>query len=380
MARIKRSLSIVAAVIVLLAIAVGVMHAFEQVDRGRPALVGDKQSQLVHIQALPGALAPPDEDEYNPRVCDSGPRDSGRKGGPLFIRHAFFRMAGGIGFDTKTLSALLIPTDPARPVTLDDPTSFVFKPLHGSVLMPESALIALFNQYLTDYSGTQMRNLTVRTADGGRLPVKGQTRKLPGLCLPFEMSGTVQLKAGHLFVYTPHQIKIAHLEAKGLLKAIRLQLSNLIQIDTRGAALEGDDVVLDMNHSLSPPAQDVHVSSMKIDHQGVHLSFTSAFDPQWPEPIVDTESYILFGSGDVKTFRSLITNARMQLVARDGGKLDTSLYAYRRQIVHGHFKATPAGELVAYLAPYKPVNYPRPAKPRNPAQAGSRGGDHDDRR
>ena len=371
----KRGLLIFVTVAAVLAVAV--MYGMRDVSHGTPELARTKQAQLKQIAKLPAELAPPGEDKYNPLERDAGPRDSGHRGVGLFIRHTFFRIAGGIGFDTDTLSALLVPTDPPRPVTLDDPTSFVFKPLHGSVIMPRSALTALFNQYLTDYSGTQMRNLSVSTRDDGTLTVDGQTQKVPGLWLPFHMSGPVHLAKDHLFIYTANRIKIAHLEAKGLLKTIRLQLSNLVQIDTQGAQLEGDSVVLDLNHALPPPAQDVHVSSMKIDHKGVHLSFTSAFDPKWPQPVVDTDSYILLDGGDVKTFRSLIVNARLQLVARDGGKLDTSLYGYRQQIVHGHFEATPAGELVAYLALYKPVSYLPPARPGDKHRS-SNGGEHDD--
>lgn len=374
----KRGLLTVVAMVTVLAVAVGVMYGVREVHHGTPELVRAKQAQLTQIAKLPKELAPPGENKYNPLERNAGPRDSGRRGVGLFIRHTFFRIAGGIGFDTDTLSALLIPTDPPRPVTLDDPTSFVFKPLHGSVVMPPSALTALFNQYLLDYPGAQMRHLSVSTRDDGTLVVDGQTQKVPGLWLPFHMAGPVHLVKGHLFVYTPSQIKIAHLEAKGLLKAIRLQLSNFVQIDTEGAQLEGDSVVLDLNHALPPPAQDVHVSSMKIDHQGVHMRFTSAFDPKWPQPIVDTDSYILLDGGDVKTFRSLITNVRLQMVAGDGGRLDTSLYAYRQQIVHGHFEATPAGELVAYLAPYKPASYLPPAKPQETGQSAPVG-DHDGR-
>ncbi|MES1955755.1 hypothetical protein [Salinisphaera hydrothermalis] len=376
----KRALLIVVAVMAMLAVAVGVMYGMREVRHGTPELTQAKQAQLKQLARLPEELAPPGENKYNPLERDTGPRDSGRRGVGLFIRHTVFRIVGGIGFDTDTLSALLVPTDPPRPVTLDDPTSFVFKPLHGSVIMPPSALAALFNQYLTDYPGTQLRNLSVSTRDDGTLVVDGQTQKVPGLWLPFHMTGPVHLVQGHLFIYTPKQIKIAHLEAKGLLKAIRLQLSNLVQIDTQGARIEGDSVVLDLNHSLPPPAQDVHVASLKIDHRGVHLRFTSAFDPKWPQPIVDTDSYILLDGGDVKTFRSLITHVRLQMVAGDGGKLDTSLYAYRQQIVHGHFEATPAGELVAYLAPYRAVSYLPPAKPNGKANdASAQGGDHEDR-
>jgi len=363
MAMKKISLWSVLAAIVLIVIALVGMRMAQGLDTSPPPLTSAKDSQLKALDTLRAA-----HNEYanafNPRRSEPDLRNSGRGPVGLFIKNTFFRIVGDIGFQTEQLSALLVPTDPPRPVTLDDPTSFVFHPLHGSVIMPASALTALFNQYLTDYPDTQMRNLTVRTQTN-RLIVEGETQKIPGLWLPFHMEGGVRLVDRHLFVYEPDKIEVAKIEAKGLLDAINLGLSKLVQIDTEGAQLEGNNVVLDLNHSLPPPTQDVRVSKMSIDDAGVHLDFSSDFNPKFPEPIVKSDSYVMLQGGDVKTFRALITDARMQLISRDGGRLDTSLYNYRAQILAGFFDATPAGELVAYLGPYQPADYLPPAKPEN---------------
>lgn len=353
----------VAISVLLLVVALLAMRLMQSASDAPPPLTQQKKAQLAALQEATREALPSGADKYNPRVRDSSMRDAGRKGVGLFIDHAFFRIAGNIGFDVDKLSALLVPTDKQRPVTLDDPSSFVFKPLHGSVVMPASALTGLFNQYLTDYPGAQLRHLSVSTRDNGMLHVEGQTQKVPGLWLPFKMTGPIKLVAGHLFVYQPQKIEIARIKAKGLLDAINLQLSKLVQIDTEGAQLKGDNIVLDLNHSLPPPTQDVHVKSMHVDAAGLHLDFTSPYDPTWPKPILDTPSYILMDGGDIKTFRALITHVRMQLVAADGGKLDTSLYNYREQIVNGHFGVTTAGGLVAYMAPLKPASYIPPAQP-----------------
>lgn len=360
-ARTVAGLAVVLVLVVVVALVA--MRMTQSVNDSPPPLTQEKQAQLNALDDLAKNALPPGVDAYNPVVRDTSLRDTGREGVGLFIRHTFFRIAGDMGFDVDTLSALLIPTDDSQPVILDDPSSFVFKPLHGSVVMPASALTALFNQYLTDYDGAQLRDLTVSTTNDGLLHVKGDTQKVPGIWLPFEMTGPVKLLAGHLFVYQPDKIKIIGLETKGLLNAINLQLSKLVQIDTEGAQLEGDSIVLDLNHALPPPTQDVQVKTMKIDQAGVHLDFTSPFDPDWPTPILDTDSYVMLNGGDIKTFRTLITNARMQLVAEDGTKLDTSLYSYRDQIVGGHFGSTTSGELVAYLAPLKTADYLPPAQP-----------------
>lgn len=341
--------------VVLLAAALVGMRMAQRVHDAPPPLAAAKHRQLDALNELRAA-----HDEYaqafNARDTDRTLRDSGRRPVGLFIQNTFFRIVGDIRFQTEKLSALLVPTDPPRPVTLDDPTSFVFHPLHGSVVMPGSALTALFNQYLTDYPDTQLRNLSVSTKTN-TLIVKGETSKIPGLWLPFTMTGGVRLVDGHLFVYEPDRIEVAKIQAKGLLEAINLGVSKLVQIDTQGAQLEGNAVVLDLNHSLPPPTQDVHIAHMSIDAAGVHLDFASAFNPPFPDPIVKTDSYVMLQGGDLKTFRALVTDVRMQLIAGDGGRLDTSLYNYRAQILAGFFDATPAGELVAYLGPYTPVAY-----------------------
>tara|TARA_B100002049_G_scaffold130495_1_gene96620 strand:+ start:11909 stop:13039 length:1131 start_codon:yes stop_codon:yes gene_type:complete len=333
------------------------------------SLVVKKKRQLEALDKLDGGLLAPKEAAYNPQVRTPDLRDSGREGVALFIRHTFFRIAGDIGFDVGYLSAMLVPTSKGAPGILDDPTSFVFKPLHGDALMPASALTALFNDYLIDYPGTQLRDIRIQAHDDGTLQVNGQTQKVPGLWLDFEMRGPVRLVDHHLFVYEPDKIDIAKLPAKGLLDLIRLRLSSFVQIETEGAELSGDAIVLDLNHSLPPPTQDVHVASMSLDGAGLHLNFTSDYDPSWPEPILDRDSYITLAGGDLKTFRSLITHVRMQLVPAEPGKLDTSLYAYRQQITGGHFEATRAGELIAFLAP---LAAPAAGTPPTPSDSGDR--------
>lgn len=363
MAKKKKALFTGGGIMLLLIVALVAMRLAQSVDDSPPPMIAEKQAQLAALDELTQAHENY-AGEFNPREREPTLRDSGRAAVGLFIHNTYFRIAGDIAFDTEHLSALLVPKDASQPVILDDPGSFVFHPLNGSVTMPPKALAALFNQYLTDYSGTQLRNTRVKTVPG-KLIVEGETAKVPGLWLPFHMEGSVRVEQGHLFVYEPSKIEVAKIEAKGLLESIRLQLSSLLDIETQGAEFSGNNVVLDLNHSLPPPAQDVNVANLSIDEAGVHLTFSSDFNPEFPPTIVDSDSYVMIQGGDIKTFRAVITDARLQMVAQDGGKLDASLYSYREQILAGLFDATPAGELVAYLGPYQPADYLPPAQPED---------------
>ncbi|MES1932551.1 lipoprotein [Salinisphaera shabanensis T35B1] len=359
----KAGIAIVA-VLVLTAGAVIAMKAAQPEAAESATLVSNKHAQLASIESYNEGQNSFSE-SFNPIIRDRTLRDSGRKSVGLFIKNVYFRVVGDVAFDTKQLSAVLIPRNAGDPIVLDDPTSFIFHPLHGQVTLPPKALSALFNQYLADYSGSQLRKIEASTGDDGRLIVEGEAAKIPGVWLPFHMAGTVELKQGHLFVYKPDEIKLGPMEAKGLLEAINLQLSKLLQIESQGAGFSGNNVVLDLNHALPPPEQSVNVERMQIDSAGVHLDITSDQNPDFPEPVVNSDSYVMLQGGDVRIQRAVITDARLQLMARDGGKLDASLYNYRAQLVNGVLDATPSGEIAIYLGSYVPEDYIEPALPED---------------
>ena len=355
---------VIAVVVVVLAGTVIAMKAAQPEAAESATLVSNKHAQLDSIKRYNDGQNQFSE-SFNPIIRDRTLRDSGRKSVGLFINNVYFRVVGEIAFDTKRLSAVLIPREDGAPIVLDDPTSFIFHPLHGQVTLPPKALSALFNQYLADYPDSQLRKIKASTRDDGRLVVEGEAAKIPNVWLPFHMSGKVELKQGHLFVYEPDEIKIGPMQAKGLLEAINLQLSKLLQIESQGAGFSGNNVVLDLNHALPPPEQSVHVQNMRIDSSGVNLDITSDKDPEFPDPVVDSDSYVMLQGGDVRIQRAVITDARLQLMARDGGKLDTSLYNYREQLVNGVLDATPSGEIAIYLGAYQPADYLQPALPED---------------
>lgn len=78
----------------------------------------------------------------------------------------------------------------------------------------------------------------------------------------------------------------------------------------------------------------------------MYLTLSSGFNPKFPPPIVKSDSCESVQGGAIKTFRALITDARLQMVAQNGGKLDASLYGYRDQITAGTIRSTADGALV----------------------------------
>lgn len=358
-----RRIGLLVLILVAVAIAAGVAWRLVQYSyETPPPLVANKRAELDKLASLDAEMNAY-ADGFLKLVREPSLRDSGRRAVGLFIHNVFFRIADGIGFETPHLVALLIPTEPPRPVTLDDPTSFILKPLQGTIIMPPSALSALFNNYLLDYPDAALRNIEIRTKPG-TLIVNGEVSNVPGVWLSFHMSGSLDVAKGHLLVYSPETVQVAGLPADTLIDLFNLQLSTFLDIKTKGAELKKDAIVLDIETSLPPPRLQVEIADMSIDSQGLHLSFTSSQELPSPTPIVAADSYVMLQGGDVKTFRALLVGVRLQLVAKDGSKLNTSLYGYRQQIMHGYYDSTPEGGLVAYLG--EPEDLPKEATNAKP--------------
>ena len=165
--------------IVLCAGAVIAMKAAQPEAAESATIITAKQAQLASIESYNEGQNS-FSDSFNPIIRERTLRDSGRKSVGLFIKNVYFRIVGEVAFDTTQLSAVLIPKTPGDPIVLDDPTSFIFHPLNGQVTLPPKALSALFNQYLTDYDDSQLRNIQASTRDDGQLRVEG-LRPGPGL-------------------------------------------------------------------------------------------------------------------------------------------------------------------------------------------------------
>lgn len=346
--RLTLGIGLVTLVVVVLATAAGVAWRMTRHTHDIPSpLVAFKRAQLDDLAALDAELNAY-ANGFIQKVRESGLRDSGREGVGLFINDVFFRIADGIGFETPHLAALLIPTQPPRPVILDDPTSFILKPLQGTIIMPPSALSALFNNYLLDYPDASLRNIKVQTQTDTVI-IDGEVSKALGIWLSFHMAGSLELAQDHLLVYSPTSVQVDGLPVDTLLDMFNLELSSFLDIKTKGAEMKADAIVLDVETALPPPRLEVHIADMSVDAQGVHLTFTSDRNPPAPTPIVASDSYIMFQGGDLKTFRALPVGTRLQLVAKNGSQLTASLYGYREQILHGYFDTTPEGGLIAYL-------------------------------
>ncbi|WP_199544090.1 hypothetical protein [Paraburkholderia kururiensis] len=284
--------------------------------------------------------------------------DERRSSGPAPFIHAQnvdFYVTGRIGFHVRSLDAQLVAKQPGQPVNLDDPTQYEIRILGGEVVEPWSAMSALFNDYLLDYTPRSLNDLAL-APEGDALRVMGGIKlwnHFPGVWLPTTMSGTIRVLDERHLAYAPQSVTVLGVPQAGLLRALDIPLSSLTPFARKGVALRGNELVFDQYTVFPPPVLRGHLESATVTQAGLVLKFRA--EPHAPAihaPASAGASYVWIEAGDVKMFDSLVVNGRTLIHdSRGSGPLHFDMYAYRRDVAKGTVKMALDGSLDVDLNP-----------------------------
>ncbi|GAB6849050.1 hypothetical protein [Paraburkholderia kururiensis] len=284
--------------------------------------------------------------------------DERRSSGPAPFIHAQnvdFYVTGRIGFHVRSLDAQLVAKQPGQPVNLDDPTQYEIRILGGEVVEPWSAMSALFNDYLLDYTPRSLNDLAL-VPEGDALRVTGGIKlwnHFPGVWLPTTMSGTIRVLDERHLAYAPQSVTVLGVPQAGLLRALDIPLSSLTPFARKGVALRGNELVFDQYTVFPPPVLRGHLESATVTQAGLVLKFRA--EPHAPAihaPASAGASYVWIEAGDVKMFDSLVVNGRTLIHdSRASGPLHFDMYAYRRDVAKGTVKMALDGSLDVDLNP-----------------------------
>lgn len=310
-------------------------------------LVTDKRAEAKRLHA-DQARRSTFQGYESPAVRKETERDSGRAETMMFMRNVYFRFFDDIGFFADPLTVSIRARDPSQPVVFDDPQSFELAVLRGKVTVPPSALASLINDHTFNFDGAPLRKVSVATR-ADVLSLKGELSRR-GKWVPFEMGGPITRASATTLAFTPNRTLIDGQPADALLAAANVDLEELIALNAPGFRLVKNTVLLDATAIFPPPAMRISIKTVKVTAAGLELDIESDAAPPFIAPPTASESYILIRGGDVKFLNVLITNALMQLEAKDkAARLDFSLYDYRKQLAAGGFRFRADGALFVRL-------------------------------
>ncbi len=260
-------------------------------------------------------------------------------------------------------------------VNFNYPRSFVIDIYSAVVGVRPRDLRYLLNAYVFSYPGAPLTIHQVR-ATGDRLVLDGTLHKI--IDIPFEITATLEaLPTGWIRLH-PVEIEICGLPGKGLLKAVGLTLEEFIDLSKAEAVrAEGNNLLLDPDRALPPPAIRGHLASVRVEENMVVLIYRPADDAPSdfdmpPPPIETVENYMFFRGGVIRFGQLYMVHTDLQLIDTDPqDAFDFFLTHYKAQLVAGYSETLPDFGLKAYMPDFEAVGTSVSAEEQRPPPADS---------
>jgi hypothetical protein len=266
------------------------------------------------------------------------------------MRNVNFRLAKDIALEVGALRGKLRRTRPDVPVTFDDSASFTVEIDSAKVAITPESLTALMNSYVLAYAGAPLKQARL-TTDGNRLIMKGTIRK--GITLPFEIESSLSTTEDGNIRAHADKIKAGHIQVKRLLHLFGEDLSKLVNQNAgRGMKIVGDDIILTPSTMTPPPHLEGRVTRVDIAGGKIVQFFDSGRHLTPLTPPFDSTAYIYHRGGTLRFGKLTMNDADLEIVGDGSGLFDFFQREYRKQLIAGYSRNTPANGLIAHMVDY----------------------------
>ncbi|MGA8037329.1 MAG: hypothetical protein WA823_18050 [Candidatus Acidiferrales bacterium] len=274
------------------------------------------------------------------------------------MKNVEFHLTDNIVMHIVALNGRLTPLKGEMPV-FDDKKSFALDVDSATVVMSPAALTNDLNDYVFAGAEAPLKKLTVEIK-GDQLVVKGLLVSKGGV--PFESDGTVSATPdGKIRVHTT-KVKALKLEVKGLMDLLGLDTQKLI--DTQkvpGVSTDKDDLILDPEQILPPPAMRGHLTGIRIENDAIMLAFGPPASEQRQEGIATTcggRNYVQFRGGSIRFGKLTMADTDLELIdTTPNDPFDFAIDHYQDELVAGYIKATKSGGMCAYIQDYNKLHH-----------------------
>jgi hypothetical protein len=270
------------------------------------------------------------------------------------MRHVLYHVDDRVILQIEYLRGALLPTRD-EPPWFDDPESFSLAIDTGVVTISAASLSALLNDYVFNYDGSPLDNLTV-TVDKGQLKQKGTLHK--GIPLPFTIRAELSTTPDGRLRLHPTSVEVAGIGVKGLMRTFGIELENLVKVQRgRGVEIEDNDFLLSPAGLLPPPRIEGRVTAVRVSGESIEQTFGGSKRPGRAQPLHPSDPSArnyMFYRGKVLRFGKLtMMDADLQIVDVDpDDPFDFDLAHLNEQLVAGESHNQPDFGLVTVMPDY----------------------------
>jgi len=282
------------------------------------------------------------------------------------FRNVDFHVGSGIVLRIHFLRGRMRSKSPGEPVDFDHKDSFVIDIQSAEVGLTMADLDHLMNGYVFAYRGAPLRNLHFAT-QGAQLVQRGILHKV--VDIPFQITASMSVTPTGRIRIHPTAIRIFDVDGEGLMQALGITLQRLLDVrQAKGVGVEGNDLLLNPDSLLPPPAITGRVTEVRIARGQVVQIFgdTAAWVASHVQPLVPLDSaapnYMRFQGGTLRFGKLFMVQADMEIIdVQPGDAFDFSIDEYNRQLVAGYSRNTPAKGLKVYMPDLDKVAAPSAA-------------------
>ena len=271
------------------------------------------------------------------------------------MKNVRLHAADGIVLEVASLRGLMISRKTGASPVFDDQRSYLLRLSRAEVSLDLASLQNLLNQYVFNYEGAPLKNLTVQN-DQGYLALKGKLHK--GIDVPFSVKASVSVTPDGRMRLHGESVKAAGVPAKGLLDLFGLKLEDVVSIKARrGIEIQDNDIIISAGQVLPPPEivgrlARVAVSGNRLVQVFDDPAGVPAGKAAHPPP--GARNYIYFGGGEITFGKLTMHDADLQLIDSDPkDPFDFFPARYDAQLIAGYSKNTPAKGLKTYMPDYE---------------------------
>ena len=285
------------------------------------------------------------------------------------VRNVELHVTDPIALEIRALEGRIVSNRRGEPPVFDDKRSFTLRIESAEIAMTSRSLTDLLNTWVFAYPGAPLEDVRVRVENGG-LVQSGRLAK--GAGLPFEIRANVSLRPDGKMRVHPVSIRVAGVGVRGLLDFLGLELASVLKLSgERGVTADGDDLILDPERLLPPPAIAGRVTSVRLENDRVVQIFGSG---RTPAAGGGAGNFMAFRGGRLRFGK--LTMDDTDMVISDDDPSDPFVFFldhYNDQLVAGFSKNTPEkglrvhmpdfDDLGARSRPTAPATSSRPSHP-----------------
>ena len=192
----------------------------------------------------------------------------------LTMRNVQFRFTKDLVVGIDRIRAQMRPVPPSDVVSFDDPSSFELDVSGAAVRLTMAQVQVLMNTRVFAFPNANVHNLKLE-ANGQNLVIHGTLTK--GATIPFTMEGTLSVRDGRFLAVDTKEVKIGAIGVTGLLNALRIPLSAMINVPANGQLrVQGNTIFIDVLSVLPPPHIHGTITGLDCCAQGVGLAIGAA--------------------------------------------------------------------------------------------------------